>query len=474
MIHSSAPSKARVSSARATLIGMTTLLIGNAATAQVDWTQGASFSDMRTFFSLTYDSANAQTLMFGGSIIDFTGASFFDELHAWDGSSWSLLTASSAPPGRDRCAIAYDSIRNRTLLFGGSVISTGTVFGDTWEWDGASWMNRTPLLSPSQRSEPALAYDSARGVTVLFGGTSTPGFGALDDTWEWDGSSWTQVNLGGVAPSARWAHAMAFDSARGVTVLFGGGVAMSGQSDTWEWDGTSWQLRATSGPPGRINHGMTYDAARGVTVMFGGRDPSLTRLGDVWEWDGVSWTERLPPNAPPPRGPVHLAYDSARERVVMRSGDGFTDTWEYGPVTPAAYEPFGQGCTGSAGIPTLGAVGNSRPWLGDTLHVELGNVPWGSTPVSLVFGMSDTMAGTLPLPAALDPIGMTGCTLYTSFLAEVPAVPVGGVAAWSFPVTLPASELGGMLFQQAFVMDVGANPLGLTASNAARLVVGGR
>ena len=39
---------------------------------------------------------------------------------------------------------------------------------------------------------------------------------------------------------------------------------------------------------------MAYDAARGVTVLFGG-DPEEADgrlLGDTWEWDGSRWTRR--------------------------------------------------------------------------------------------------------------------------------------------------------------------------------------
>src|SRR5262245_45680050 len=41
-------------------------------------------------------------------------------------------------------------------------------------------------------------------------------------------------------------HAMAYDQARGVTVLSGG---VEAERQTWEWDGQTWALRATDGPP---------------------------------------------------------------------------------------------------------------------------------------------------------------------------------------------------------------------------------
>lgn len=56
------------------------------------------------------------------------------------------------------------------------------------------------------------------------GGTPT----LVNDTWEWDGQSWTQVEADG--PSPRSDHVMAFDSIRNRTILFGGAAAPGGRS----------------------------------------------------------------------------------------------------------------------------------------------------------------------------------------------------------------------------------------------------
>jgi len=134
---------------------------------------------------------------------------------------------------------------------------------------------------PSSRYIHAMAYDSGRGVTVLFGGRDAYNL-YLDDTWEWDGSDWTLVSTTG--PSTRRFHAMAYDSARGVTVLFGGMDYSSTLGDTWEWDGSDWTLVSTTGPPARRFHAMAYDSARNVTVLFGGNNIA-NYFGDTWEWD---------------------------------------------------------------------------------------------------------------------------------------------------------------------------------------------
>jgi hypothetical protein len=241
----------------------------------------------------------------------------------------------NGPSPRRAHAMAYDSARGVTVLFGG-LRDNGPSSGETWEWDGAAWALRQ-AIGPSPRYGHAMAYDSARAVTVLFGGMSgTYGDG---ETWEWNGTAWTQRQVSG--PSARVYHAMAYDSARGVTVLFGG--AGGGGNDTWEWDGATWTQRQVNGPSPRQSHAMAYDSARGVTVLFGGVNvPSGTRNNEIWEWDGTAWSQRqFDPGypAPYPRDSVAMAYDSARAVTVLFGGENITgipgtptfygDTWEW-------------------------------------------------------------------------------------------------------------------------------------------------
>lgn len=200
-------------------------------------------------------------------------------------------------------ALAYDMARGVTVLVSGD---------QTWEWDGTTWTRRM-VTGPSARLDHAMAYDAARGVTVLFGG---------DQTWEWDGTSWTQRMVTG--PSARYGHAMAYDAARGVTVLFGGEDIFSRPnpySDTWEWDGTSWTQRMVTGPSARRDHAMAYNSLRAVTVLFGGYPPA----GDTWEWDGTTWTQRAVSGPPAQYSPA-MAYDAARGVTVLFGGD---QTWEW-------------------------------------------------------------------------------------------------------------------------------------------------
>ncbi|MBW2993732.1 hypothetical protein KY317_04120 [Candidatus Woesearchaeota archaeon] len=80
-----------------------------------------------------------------------------------------------------------------------------------------------------------MVYDSSRNVVVLFGGESSQGCDFNNETWEYNGTDWTQVYPDN-APSARGQIAMAYDSAREKTVLFGGQVGVYDfLNETWEY-----------------------------------------------------------------------------------------------------------------------------------------------------------------------------------------------------------------------------------------------
>jgi hypothetical protein len=264
--------------------------------------------------------------------------------------------------------------------------------GDTWEWDGTSWTEVSVPAGPPARRQHALAFDSARGVTVLFGGADWL-FDKLGDTWEWDGSAWTErctdAACRASAPAARSGHALAYDPNRKTTVVVGGLP-----SDAYEWDGAGWKLVTTSVPsneqigaaaafddalghvellddvektfleldgPDFVPHptptdpglavptlAMAYDGASGRMVMFGGSDASSNTLdAQTWEWDGAGWTETAT-GGPSPRSSVALAFDGVKGAVILFGGadDALTpngETWHYHRKSPD-----GRACTAGA------------------------------------------------------------------------------------------------------------------------------
>ena len=140
-------------------------------------------------------------------------------------------------------------------------------------------------------------------------------------------------------------------------------------------------------------------------------------------------------------------------------------------LTPA-YAPYGAGCAGSAGTPTLAALAPSRPAIGSVFTARIGNVPAPGF-AFLTFGLSDRQWNGVPLPADLAPFGAPGCMVHASpdGAALIPAQ--NGNA--DLAVAIPGERLllGTPMFHQALVLDPAAgNTLGATVSNAALLRVG--
>lgn len=177
-------------------------------------------------------------------------------------------------------ALAYDS--------NAGVCVTVDINGDTWTWDGQSWTLAARAASgPPLRTWYGLTYDARRQRTVLHGGTQSTGL-HLNDTWEWDGATWSQVSSAGPMTAQ---HDMVYDEVRQQVVLFGGGIGLASTSelfDTWAWNGQIWARLATTGPPSSRG-AMAYDIIRDRTVYV---TPSglFRPPPTVWEWDGVAWT----------------------------------------------------------------------------------------------------------------------------------------------------------------------------------------
>ncbi len=219
-------------------------------------------------------------------------------------------------PGRENHASAYDEVRRRVVVFGGY---SGSAHFDTWEWDGSRWTERTPARSPSSRFGHAMVWDPVRRRVVLFGGRSETAL--LGDTWEWDGTTWLLRSSTG---PARASHALAWDVASQRVLLFGGdpGTGFAGSDETWAWNGVSWaQLTPAHQPGARLMHAMATDGARREVVLFGGFRGS-SALRDQWTWNGVDWTQKSPSGLLLPVLMRHsLVSNALSGRLVLVGGD---------------------------------------------------------------------------------------------------------------------------------------------------------
>lgn len=245
--------------------------------------------------------------------------------------------------------------------------------------ESSFWVQAMPATSPPARSQAAMTYDTKRGVAVLFGGQGSGGLGGnLGDTWEWDGTAWTQkctaAPCSATVPSGRPGAAMAFDSMRGVTLLFGGGAAGQEQNDTWSYDGQAWQPTCTqtmgcaSSPPVRTQATLAFDASTGKSVLFGGSVACTPPLGDTWTWDGTMWHSESPAMSPPGRWGAGMVYDATRAVTVLFGGSGqsfppyLADTWTWKSATSTWTQVCAQApCTAPSARTELGTAFDAIP-----------------------------------------------------------------------------------------------------------------
>lgn len=324
----------------ATLLAVCLGHVGNATIALAQcsgWSESPAVGPtIRSMHSLVFDSTRGKVLLFGGYGPKPDGSEYLGDTWEFDGTSWTLRTT-TGPAARQSAAMAFDSVRGRAVLFGGMSYSSGPItYGQTWEWNGTAWTT-VSTSGPTPRHLHAMAYDAARQSTVMFGGLADGSF-RDSATWTWNGSVWAQATTTG--PATRFGHAMAYDASRQKVVLFGGfggaGDVKTLLQDTWEWNGTTWSKMASAGPSPRQFHAMAFDPVRQRVVLFGGRGQDGTSLDDLWEWNGTSWSLASGTNAGA-RESFGMCFDGVRQKLIVAGGFSergrLGDTWLRGTGT---------------------------------------------------------------------------------------------------------------------------------------------
>jgi hypothetical protein len=245
----------------------------------------------------------------------------------WADGAWALIDP-TGPPVRNLGGVAYDSRRDRLVLFGGSY-DLDHVYGETWEWAGERGWARIDAPGPEKRDHTCMAYDAENGRVVLFGGqVDLDTFPA--ETWTWDGAAWRRFAQPD-GPSPRVHHTMAYDPAAGQVVLFGGvNPPSTTLGDTWIWSGASWSRTGAELRP--RTHACLVPTSHGVTLFGGFRVPPLDTVPVL---EHGAWRPEGQPHNPGPRYLTAAAYDPVREVTVLYgggapSGDSlYSDTWEF-------------------------------------------------------------------------------------------------------------------------------------------------
>jgi len=358
-----------------------------------NWTQLHSTGSppARASPGMAFDSSHSEVVIFGGECTKGP----MNDTWAYDlgTNNWFSKSPATSPPARQACGMAFDSKHGLVVLFGG--YNDSDFLGDTWTYDLGTnvWKRMNPQTSPSARGHFVLAYDSANGVAVLFGGYNR---NYLCDTWTYDVGADNWTNRGPAhSPSARSEYAMAHDSARGETVLFGGYIAGLFRDDTWTYNLTinDWtSQKPVSAPSACAAGAMVYDSSQGQMVLFGMYN--FTQVNDTWTYDrsANAWTNRNPAEAPSARVYFGMAFDSARKKVILFGGGQnliFSDTWTYDlaeniwtkmipPGAPPARYGHAMVYDSAHKKAVLFGGWNENGFLNDTWAYDLGTNTWAN------------------------------------------------------------------------------------------------
>jgi hypothetical protein len=308
----------------------------------------------------------------------------------------------TAPPAGVGQPMAYDAATRQLVLFDQSN-------GQTWTWDGVTWTPQPARTNPSPRTGAAMDYDAATQQLILYGGqTTAPGSPAVNETWAWDGSTWTQLNPA-TSPPPMSLHSMSFDPASSQLVLFGADPATH-NPQTWTWNGSTWTLQSpAASPPGRIDAMMGYDPVSKGVLLFGGvSGPNL--LNDTWRWDGATWSHLAPTTSPPARNWGSMAVYAPTGRLLLTSGEGtgntvLNDTWTWTGTTWQKLNPatsliprFGAAMAYDPAVPALVLFGGGDRLGGRTAET------WYYTPLQVLTRSLSRGAVGVPYAATLLPI----------------------------------------------------------------------
>ncbi|MGV3624098.1 MAG: hypothetical protein ACO1OB_24995 [Archangium sp.] len=264
----------------------------------------------RQHMAMAWDATNATTVSFGGIPVPLQTLDPLDELWLKNASGWFVSAVTPKPAGRHRAGMAWDPVRQRVLLFGGSsefgsgMGPVGQRFNDTWTWDGVMWLQRMPVTSPAAGAVADTTWDSAtKHVVVLT---------TQDGTWDWDGNEWSR--RAPASPLTTWESAIEFDRTSQRLLMVTG-------TRTWELDADGgWKSIASATLPANIGTPRLVWDEQGNRVL-------LHDFNGTFAWDGSTWVD-LQPRVKPFSHPEALVFDGAIQRVTAYTAN---DEWVYLP-----------------------------------------------------------------------------------------------------------------------------------------------
>ena len=241
----------------------------------------------RETHTATYDQANNRMIVFGGThlittccpyvINDYNDVWVLSNANGLGGTPiWTqLLPSGGILTPRSTHSAVYDSINNRTIIFGGlqwnQTAQSYTVLSDLWQLSNANGLGGTPTwtqfsptgTAPGPRQGHTAAFDSTNQRMIVFGGA--------DGSFATDNRVWVLVF--NQAPAA---------ICQDVTVTAGAGISVEASIDNGSFDpdnGDTITLSQSPSGPYPIgqtnvtltvedNHGASSSCQAVVTVLY--------------------------------------------------------------------------------------------------------------------------------------------------------------------------------------------------------------
>ena len=257
--------------------------------------------------AMAYDAESDRIILFGG----FISATNYAPRETWafdmNTHTWTEMK-SQGPTYHFGHSMVYDSQADRMIVFGGDNVGENVTTNDTWAYDynTDTWTEMKPAASPPGRNFQSMAYDSMADRIIMWGGWGTTNDDNDTRVWVFDyhTDSW-EARLPSGGPTSRAFHNLAYDPAADRTILYGGysggmsdawDFSTNNSSETWVYDYNlnTWTLLNPAANPGRLtSFGLVYLPSIDRSLLFGGRF-DFGRFNDkTWLYDDTAdtWTE---------------------------------------------------------------------------------------------------------------------------------------------------------------------------------------
>jgi hypothetical protein len=202
-------------------------------------------------YAMVADEAGHRAFLFGGRYRETAGSGDYELYNdLWefdfDARTWTKLDGGNgvAPSPRYYPEGAYDPSAGLLYVFGGAENANPLsveVAMDLWAWDGSGWTElETTGTAPSRRTYLGTAYDSKRNRLVVFGGQSGDFVScSYNDIYALDLGTleWERLHDGsGRAPETRFHAHLQYDATSDRYLMFGGHADIGAMNDLWGFD----------------------------------------------------------------------------------------------------------------------------------------------------------------------------------------------------------------------------------------------